>query len=117
MQEEDAKLFLVQIVEGFLELFNKGIVHRDLKPANILLKNGKIKIADFGFSKLIKNYNEVLVSCLGTPAYTAPQVLKSENYSSKCDIWSLGVMLYFMVCGKLPWKADSQYELIKMIES
>ncbi len=70
-----------------------GIVHRDLKPANILIKNGCLKIADFGMSKLEEG-NELLRSHVGTPYYMAPQVLQRIDYTRKCDVWSMGVIFY-----------------------
>lgn len=74
-------------------MVKNGIVHRDLKPANILLKNGIIKIADFGFAKQSDN-GSFLRTILGTPLYMSPQLLKEENYTYKCDIWALGIIFY-----------------------
>jgi len=71
----------------------QGYLHRDLKPANILLKNGIIKIADFGFVKkqtgsVKESYN------VGTPLYMSPEAMKENIYTTKNDIWSIGVMSY-----------------------
>ena len=69
---------------------------RDLKPDNILIHNGVIKIADFGFSRVLENPMEdaARYTNLGTPNYMSPQMLLEKNYSSKTDVWSLGVIFF-----------------------
>lgn len=96
----------VQIIDAMLEAENKFIIHRDLKPANILFKDGKVKIADWGFSRLLEN-GQTTCSFLGSPAYMAPQALKGEDYTQKADIWSLGVVLYESLTGVFPWKSSN----------
>lgn len=89
------------------ELVKNKIVHRDLKPANILISKGVFKIADFGLSKYIQDEYQMLKTRVGTPFYMAPQILKNERYTSKCDIWSLGIIFYQLVFGRLPWHATN----------
>ena len=91
-------------------------MHRDIKPDNILLHNGNIKIADFGFCKPLENKNDMVQTMLGSPIYMAPEVIKGEVYTNKADIWSLGVVLYQMVFGKCPFESKSIAKLIKMLE-
>ena len=82
---------------------------RDVKPSNILVKDGNLKLADFGFAKNTKNLS-YMDSIVGTPAYMAPQVINREEfeqYSYKCDIWSFGVVCYEILVGKLPWSIKS----------
>jgi serine/threonine protein kinase len=67
---------------------------RDLKPENILIKDGIFKICDFGFSKKINNMRLKNQTVVGTPLYMSIQILKSEYYTSKCDIWALGFIFY-----------------------
>lgn len=96
-----------QVLKGYGELVRLGIVHRDLKPANILLGRGAAKLADFGMAKFVANEALLLRSHVGTPYYMAPQVLQRIEYSRKCDIWSLGVILYELVFGQLPWQGKN----------
>lgn len=106
------------IASGFKCLHENNIVHRDLKPANILLQNGVAKVGDFGFSKLTEAHNLPLVSLVGTPQYMSPQILREEAYTEKTDIWSLGLILFLMLFGRLPW--DNTYDpklLLKRIEN
>jgi serine/threonine-protein kinase ULK/ATG1 len=105
-----------QILMGFLELIENSVIHRDVKPENIMMHNGKLKIADFGFAKNVISSKHMQKSMVGTPLYMAPQVLKREKYTSKCDIWALGVIFYEviilftqMLFGCLPWTGKSEY--------
>lgn len=69
-------------------------MHRDFKLANVLKNNGVIKIADFGFAKLLKTQDQQVETILGSPLNMAPQVLNKQIYNNKADIWSIGVALY-----------------------
>ena len=116
LSESKALLILMEICEGFKELYKLNIMHRDLKPANVMISDGVIKISDFSFAKVLSSgdKNEPLQhSLVGTPFYTPLQILEAREYSSKCDIWSLGVMFYQMLFGRFPfvWKALANDEL------
>ncbi|KAL4509455.1 hypothetical protein ABPG73_022671 [Tetrahymena malaccensis] len=118
--EEIAIKYFRQITEAFKMLHSKGIIHRDIKPANILLQKGIAKISDFGFARMLDQTNLNLqqkLTALGSPLYMSPQILSQEQFSSKCDIWSLGVMFYEMIYGRTPWTASSQIELLNKINS
>ena len=91
-------------------------MHRDIKPDNILMHNGSVKMADFGFCKPLENANDLVQTMLGSPIYMAPEVIKGEIYTMKADIWSVGVVLYQMVFGKCPFESKSIAKLIKMFE-
>lgn len=84
---------MAMILKGFYNLILTNVIHRDIKPANILIKNDMLKIADFGFSRKI-NENKLMTSAVGTKAYCSPQILGQSSYTSKADIWSLGVLFY-----------------------
>lgn len=110
--------FIRDIVSGFRCLYAKSLVHRDLKPANLLLHKTRLKIADFGFSKLVDHAMEAqqILSQVGSPLYMSPQILRGESYSSKTDVWSLGVIWFQMIFGRTPWKGKSAFNLLKEIE-
>ena len=85
----------------------EGIVHRDLKPENILLdENNNIKIADFGLANFLEDGNFLDTSC-GSPNYAAPEV----------DVWSCGVILYALLCGRLPFDDENIPALFRKIKS
>ena len=90
-----------------------------MKPENVLLQNGQAKIADFGFSRFTEDSEEIfmMVTLLGSPLYMAPQILKKQPYTVKCDIWSLGIMFYQMLFAVFPWPANTPAQLIHNIES
>ena len=105
---------------GALEyLHGKNIVHRDLKPENILLKDNSpdapIKIADFGLARLISK-KEMMKTACGTPGYVAPEVLQNKGYDSGAvDMWSMGVILYILLCGFPPFYEEELPALFEQI--
>ncbi|EJK45135.1 hypothetical protein THAOC_36264, partial [Thalassiosira oceanica] len=111
--EDRARFFFKQLVEGVKECHGQGICHRDLKPENLLLDgNGDLKITDFGLSALHNNNEnatqtstQMLHTTCGSPHYVAPEILQGEGYDGrKADIWSMGVIAYVLVTGKLPFE-------------
>lgn len=111
LTEEQSRFIFYQVTEAVNYLHVKGITHRDIKPDNVLLRDKSewtlVKLTDFGLSKLV-NEGTVMKSLLGTPAYTAPEVLNTQitKYTSKVDVWSMGVMLFAMLSGSLPFAED-----------
>lgn len=99
LSESRALKFFKQILDAFRVLIKHNIMHRDLKPSNILLHDGIVKIADFGFCKTLKTGQDMTQTMLGSPIYMAPEVLKGMDYCIKADIWSLGVVLFEMLFG------------------
>ena len=90
-------------------------MHRDFKLANILKHNGFIKIADFGFAKLLGNDN-FTSTMLGSPLNMAPEVLGGKEYGNKADIWSMGTCFYELLYGKPPYTASNIVELLNNIQ-
>lgn len=117
--EKIANKFIAQIANGLHYLHQFGIVHRDLKPENILLsdntENAQAKIMDFGLSKVL-GPNEKVIESYGTLAFVAPEVLLRIPYDTQIDIWSLGIIIYYMLSGKLPFDCDNctEEEMAKM---
>jgi serine/threonine protein kinase len=108
---EKAAYFLNGIAQGLSYLHERGIVHRDLKPGNIFYDDGYVKIGDYGLSKHISvsQHSGNTVS-VGTVHYMAPEI-GSGSYSKAIDIYSLGVILYEMLTGRLPFTGKSMGEI------
>lgn len=106
--EDIGRYLLHQLIDGLESCHNAGIVHRDMKTENIMLAEGwKIKIADFGFAAKAegKKGNGLLYTALGTASYASPELLQKKPYDGvKSDIFSLGVSLFVLVTGKMPFK-------------
>lgn len=107
LSENEARHIFRQLVEGTKYLHEKHIVHRDLKLENALIDGEKnIKIIDFGFSVSTKK-EEILKNFCGTPSYMAPEIVTRKEYNGMyADVWALGVMLYIMLSGKLPFSGN-----------
>jgi serine/threonine-protein kinase ULK/ATG1 len=101
-------------MKGAKYLHANGIIHRDLKPANILVKNGGCKISDFGLAKNM-THNAIMKSIVGTPLYMSPQLLNGTKYTSKSDLWSIGLIYYEMLHGQTPWSANNEIQLLRAI--
>ena len=100
--------YFTQICLALKHIHEKKIIHRDLKSSNIfLMKNGLIKLGDFGISKGFQNTMEKAKTMVGTPYYLSPEILENKPYDAKSDIWSLGVLLYEMMTFKMPFSANS----------
>ena len=100
--ELEIRYYFMQILKGFRGLHEKMFLHRDVKPQNILVSNGVLKIADFGFAKRFNVVGEERISFAGTVQTAAPQVVLHLGYTDKCDIYSLGVILYWMLFQRYP---------------
>ncbi|XP_052023664.1 serine/threonine-protein kinase ULK1 isoform X2 [Apodemus sylvaticus] len=120
LSEDTVRLFLQQIAGAMQLLHSKGIIHRDLKPQNILLSNPggrranpsniRVKIADFGFARYLQS-NMMAATLCGSPMYMAPEVIMSQHYDGKADLWSIGTIVYQCLTGKAPFQASSPQDL------
>ncbi|XP_060503144.1 serine/threonine-protein kinase ULK2 isoform X3 [Panthera onca] len=120
LSEDTIRVFLHQIAAAMRILHSKGIIHRDLKPQNILLSYAnrrksnvsgiRIKIADFGFARYLHS-NMMAATLCGSPMYMAPEVIMSQHYDAKADLWSIGTVIYQCLVGKPPFQANSPQDL------
>ncbi len=116
LSETVSKIIFKQLIEGLKYIHHKKIVHRDIKLDNILIDlSNTIKICDFGVSRKITG-EEIMHEHCGTPAYIAPEIFENQGYSGfKCDIWSAGVTLYYILGGIQPFRASSIKDLEKKV--
>lgn len=118
MPEQEARRFFQQIISAVDYCHRHKIVHRDLKPENLLLdEHLNVKIADFGLSNIMTDGNFLKTSC-GSPNYAAPEVISGKLYAGpEVDVWSSGVILYVMLCRRLPFDDESIPVLFKNISN
>lgn len=118
--EAKAATLFNKILSAVKHLHDHGICHRDLKPENFLFldksEDAEIKIIDFGLSKKFDHAEMMseMKTIVGTPFYVAPEVL-SGNYNKQCDVWSLGIILYILLCGYPPFDGDNNKEIFRAI--
>lgn len=116
--ELDASKIVRDILQAVNYLHKKGIMHRDLKPENLLFESSKpdapIKLADFGLSAFVGDENMLKTAC-GTPGYVAPEVLLGYKYTVAVDMWSVGVIMYILLCGFPPFYEDNVVALFEQI--
>eukprot|EP00531_Pseudo-nitzschia_arenysensis_P018048 CAMPEP_0116125478 /NCGR_PEP_ID=MMETSP0329-20121206/5831_1 /TAXON_ID=697910 /ORGANISM="Pseudo-nitzschia arenysensis, Strain B593" /LENGTH=570 /DNA_ID=CAMNT_0003619519 /DNA_START=297 /DNA_END=2009 /DNA_ORIENTATION=+ len=116
--EHDAALVIKSILDAIAYCHSKGIVHRDLKPENFLFltesEDSPIKIIDFGLSRHKDANDGMMKTKVGTPYYVAPEVLRRE-YTEACDIWSIGVITYILLCGYPPFYGDNDAEIFNSV--
>lgn len=124
LKEDDARFYFRQLVNGVKYCHQQGVCHRDLKPENLLLdEHDNLKISDFGLSTLYTGGGEdesrakLLHTTCGTPNYVAPEVLNDKGYDGRAaDVWSMGVILYVLLAGFLPFDEPSMPALFRKIQ-
>ncbi|XP_066576677.1 maternal embryonic leucine zipper kinase isoform X2 [Amia ocellicauda] len=118
LSEEETRIFFRQIVSALAYVHSKGYAHRDLKPENLLIdEDHNLKLIDFGLCAKPKGGLEYhLMTCCGSPAYAAPELIQGKAYiGSEADVWSMGVLLFALLCGYLPFDDDNVMILYKKI--
>ncbi|KAK3321588.1 calcium/calmodulin-dependent protein kinase type I [Apodospora peruviana] len=118
--ESDAADLIRATLSAVAYLHDHGIVHRDLKPENLLFRtpedNADLLIADFGLSRIMDEEQfHVLTTTCGTPGYMAPEIFKKTGHGKPVDLWALGVITYFLLCGYTPFDRDSDFEEMQAI--
>ncbi|XP_042638832.1 serine/threonine-protein kinase 33 [Orycteropus afer afer] len=124
--ENETRWIIQSLASAIAYLHSKDIVHRDLKLENVMVKssfidannemNLNIKVTDFGLA--VKKHcrsEAMLQTTCGTPIYMAPEVINAHDYSQQCDIWSIGVIMYILLCGEPPFLANSEDKLFELI--
>ena len=100
--------FITQIMKGLSHAHSRGIVHRDIKPQNIMvLRDGSVKVADFGIACLANSANTLTQEALGSVHYMSPEQARGDRTDARSDIYSAGVVLYEMLTGRLPFEGDN----------
>ncbi|KAI0016581.1 calcium/calmodulin-dependent protein kinase type I [Xylariomycetidae sp. FL0641] len=118
--ESDAAELIRATLSAVAYLHDHGIVHRDLKPENLLFRtpedNADLLIADFGLSRIMDEEQfHVLTTTCGTPGYMAPEIFKKTGHGKPVDVWAMGVITYFLLCGYTPFDRDSDFEEMQAI--
>ncbi|KAG7006159.1 calcium/calmodulin-dependent protein kinase cmkB [Physcia stellaris] len=118
--ESDAADLIRATLSAVAYLHDHGIVHRDLKPENLLFRtpedNADLLIADFGLSRIMdEEAFHVLTTTCGTPGYMAPEIFKKTGHGKPVDVWAIGVITYFLLCGYTPFDRDSNLEEMQAI--
>lgn len=118
-EKESCEIFK-KIINAINYCHSHGVCHRDIKPENILFSDkndfSSLKVVDFGLSRVFSSEDKVMTSVVGTTFYMAPEVINGK-YNEKCDIWSAGCILYIMLCGRPPFYAKNDSELIRKINA
>uniref|UniRef100_H3D2G6 non-specific serine/threonine protein kinase n=1 Tax=Tetraodon nigroviridis TaxID=99883 RepID=H3D2G6_TETNG len=116
LSETQVREIACQLASALYYLHSHRILHRDMKPQNVLLmKNGTVKLCDFGFARAMSFSTFVLTSIKGTPLYMCPELIQEKPYDHTADLWSLGCILYELHTGAPPFYTQSIFQLLNHI--
>ncbi|KAE9550925.1 hypothetical protein FO519_005861 [Halicephalobus sp. NKZ332] len=119
LKEPEARFFFRQLLQSMAYVHSNGVCHRDLKPENVMLTADlQLKLIDFGLAARPKHgLSTALTTCCGSPAYAAPEIVQNDKYyGHEADIWSMGVLLYVLLCGVLPFEDENLPQLYQKIK-
>lgn len=100
-------MYTAQVTLSLLALHSKTIIHRDVKTQNIFIKEGVLKLGDFGISKELANEEDMAKTKCGTPYFMPPEVCQNAPYDAKADVWAMGVIVYELATLKKPFDGDN----------
>ena len=115
-QKDELVRWFLQACRGLAALHERSLVHFDVKPANVFLKGGVARLGDYGLSKLVTESRNSLSFGRGTPYYMAPEMLQRRG-DARSDVYSLGVILFECLTGDVPFRGDSEWEVLKKHET
>ena len=116
LPEEEVQRIAKQLVRALHYLHSHRVMHRDMKPQNILVgADGKVKLCDFGFARVMSSRTIMVTSIKGTPLYMSPELVQERPYNFTADLWSLGIILYELFVGQPPFYTNNIYSLINLI--
>ena len=118
--EQQTAIIMFQIFSSIKYCHDNGIIHRDIKAENIIIQDEKqlyVKLIDFGSCEILTNTKLTTNYKVGSPSYIAPEILNGEEYDYCCDIWSLGVLMYYLLCGNKPFTGNTEEEIYKAIKT
>ena len=118
--EEQTAIIMYQIISSIKYCHDNGIIHRDIKAENIIIKDEQhlfVKLIDFGSCEILTKTKLTSTTKIGTPSYIAPEILNGEEYDYCCDIWSLGVLMYYLLCGNKPFTGNTEEDIYKAVKA
>jgi len=116
LKEATVWSFFIQMCYGLQSLHERNILHRDLKSANVFMMSDRhVTLGDFGVAKVLKTADALARTQVGTPYYVAPEVWRNKPYNGKCDVWSLGCLLYELLTFKPPFDSNSMDGLARKV--
>ena len=112
-------MIMKSLLSSIAYCHERNVIHRDLKPENILIDNPsskqfEIKVIDFG-AAIFLDPGKLYEDRFGTVYYVAPEIVKGEGYNNKCDLWSMGVILFALLCGEVPFFSQKDKETLQLV--